>query len=84
MLASVTVVTLDLRDTGPVQDLRGAASTVFSPLRGEGEAVASPFRNGWHGVTGYDDLEDENHQRGFGLGPRAELVLSRAKRRERD
>jgi rod shape-determining protein MreC len=60
VLASVTVVTLDLRDTGPVQDMRGAASTVFSPLRGVGEAVASPFRNGWHGMTGYDDLEDEN------------------------
>jgi rod shape-determining protein MreC len=59
-LASVTVVTLDLRGTGPVQDLRGAASTVFSPMRGVGETVASPFRNGWHGITGYDDLEDEN------------------------
>jgi rod shape-determining protein MreC len=62
VLASITVVTLDARDTGPVQDLRGAASTVFSPLRGVGEAVTSPFRNGWHGVTGYDDLEDENEE----------------------
>lgn len=60
VLASITVVTLDVRNTGPVQDVRAAASTVFSPLRGVGEAVTSPFRNGWHGITGYDDLEDEN------------------------
>lgn len=29
-----------------------------------------------------DDLEDENHRAGLGLGPRAEKVLERAKRRE--
>jgi rod shape-determining protein MreC len=35
---------------------------VFSPLRGVGDAIASPFRNGWQGITGYDDLEDENRE----------------------
>ncbi len=60
ILASLTILTLDYRDTGPVQGLRSVASTVFSPFRAAGDAVADPFRNGWNGIFGYDDLEDEN------------------------
>lgn len=62
VLASLTILTLDYRDTGPVQGLRGAAATVFSPFRGIGDAIASPFRNGWNGIFGYDELEDENER----------------------
>ena len=60
ILASLTILTLDYRDTGPVQGLRSVAGTVFSPFRAVGDAVATPFRNGWNGIFGYDDLEDEN------------------------
>lgn len=62
VLASLTILTLDYRDTGPVQGLRGVAATVFSPFRGIGDAIASPFRNGWNGIFGYDELEDENER----------------------
>lgn len=62
ILASLTILTLDYRDTGPVQGLRSVAGTVFSPFRSVGDAVATPFRNGWNGIFGYDDLKDENDE----------------------
>lgn len=60
VLASLTVLTLDYRDSGPVEGLRSGIGTVFSPLRGVGDAIASPFRNAWRGITDYEDLEAEN------------------------
>jgi rod shape-determining protein MreC len=60
VLASLTVLTLDYRDTGPVQGIRSVFGTVFSPFEGIGNAIASPFENGWKGIFEYDDLEDEN------------------------
>lgn len=60
VLASLTILTLDYRDTAPMRGLRRGAATVFSPVRGVGDAIASPFRNGWSGLTRYDELEDEN------------------------
>lgn len=62
VLGSLTVLTLDYRDTGPVQGVRGVFRTVLSPFEGVGNAVASPFRNGWKGIFDYDDLEDENEE----------------------
>jgi rod shape-determining protein MreC len=60
VLASLTVLTLDYRDTGPVQGVRSVFGTVFSPFEGIGNAIASPFQDAWHGIFSYDDLEDEN------------------------
>jgi rod shape-determining protein MreC len=60
VLASLTVLTLDYKDTGPVQGLRTVAGTVFSPFEGIGNAIASPFEDAWKGIFEYDDLEDEN------------------------
>lgn len=60
VLASLTVLTLDYRDTGPVQGVRSAFGTVFSPFEGIGNAIASPFEKAWKGIFEYDDLEDEN------------------------
>lgn len=62
VLASLTVLTLDYRDSGPVQGARDVVGTVFSPFRSVGDAIASPFRNGWNGIFGYDELEDENER----------------------
>jgi rod shape-determining protein MreC len=62
VLASLTVLTLDYRDTGPVQGLRSVFGTVFSPFEGVGNAIASPFENGWKGIFEYDDLEEENRR----------------------
>lgn len=60
VLASLTVLTLDYRDTGPVQGVRSVFGTVFSPFEGVGRWIASPFQDAWHGIFSYDDLEDEN------------------------
>lgn len=62
VLTSVTVLTLDFRDSSVVSGAREVAATVFSPLRGVAETVTDPFANAWDGVTGYDDLERENDE----------------------
>ncbi|HEX7132275.1 MAG TPA: rod shape-determining protein MreC [Iamia sp.] len=60
VLASLTVLTLDYRDTGPVQGIRRVFGTIFSPFEGIGNAIAGPFEDAWKGIFEYDDLEDEN------------------------
>ena len=62
VLASITLLTLDFRDTGPVQGLREGAATVFDPVRDATDGVTDPFGNAWNGIVGYDELEDENEQ----------------------
>lgn len=62
VLTSITVLTLDFRGSGVVDDLRGAASTVFSPVGDAAGSVAAPFTDAWNGAFGYDDLERENEQ----------------------
>src|SRR5688500_565149 len=62
VLTSITVLTLDFRGSGVVDDLRGAASTVFSPLADGAGSVAEPFTDAWNGAFGYDDLERENEE----------------------
>lgn len=60
VLFSITVLTLDFRDVGVVQDARHAVGSALSPVQGAADFVATPFQNTWNGVTRYDDLADEN------------------------
>lgn len=60
VLTSVTVLTLDFRGSGAVDGARGAAATVFGPVRDAGVAVGRPFANAWNGIFGYGDLASEN------------------------
>lgn len=62
VLASITLLTLDFRGSGPTNGLREVASAVFDPVRSAGGAVARPFANAWDGVAGQDDLEKENEE----------------------
>ena len=62
VLTSITVLTLDFRGSGVVDDLRGAASTVFSPLADGASSVTEPFTDAWNGAFGYGDLERENER----------------------
>ena len=62
VLASVTLLTVGLRDAPVVRDVREGAATVVSPVEGAADAVTSPFRNAWHGITDYEDLRDENER----------------------
>jgi rod shape-determining protein MreC len=72
VLASVTLVVFGLRDVPVVRDLREGAATVVSPVEGAVEAVTSPVRNAWHGITDYDDVMAENDRL------RSELAESQA------
>jgi len=58
--ASVTLVTLGLRDAPVIRDLREGAATVTNPIESGVDAVTRPVRNAWHGVSDYEDLQDEN------------------------
>lgn len=60
VLTSITVLTLDFRGSGAIDDLRGAAATVFGPVRDAGAWVGRPFSDAWNGVFGYDELQAEN------------------------
>lgn len=62
VITSITVLTLDFRDSAVVSGAREVAATVFSPLRGVAETATQPFSNAWNGVTGYEDLERENEE----------------------
>lgn len=62
VITSITLLTLDFRDSAIVSGAREVAATVFSPLRDVAETATDPFANAWNGVTGYEDLERENEQ----------------------
>jgi rod shape-determining protein MreC len=62
VLASITLLTVGLRDAPIVRDVREGAATVVSPVEGAADAVTRPFRNAWHGITDYEDLRDENER----------------------
>ena len=62
VLASVTLLTVGLRDAPVVREVREVAAAVVSPVEGAVDTVTSPVRNGWHGITDYDELERENER----------------------
>src|SRR4051812_32768278 len=62
VLASITLLTLDFRDSGPVQSLRDGAAAVFDPVRNATDGVTKPIGNAWDGIFGYDDLKKENQR----------------------
>jgi rod shape-determining protein MreC len=62
VLASVTLLTVGLRDVPIVRDTREAVGGVLDPVSGVVGAVTSPVRNAWHGVTDYDDVRAERDE----------------------
>jgi rod shape-determining protein MreC len=60
VLASITLLTVGLRDAPVVREVREGASVVLNPVQGAVDTVTAPVRNAWHGVTDYDDLQREN------------------------
>ena len=62
VLASVTLLTVGLRDAPVVRDVREGASVVIGPVESAVDTVTAPVRNAWHGVTDYDDLQRENDE----------------------
>ena len=62
VLTSVTVLTLDQRGDGAriLDAVRGGARDTFAPVQDATDSLLSPVSNLVNGVSGYDDLQDEN------------------------
>lgn len=61
-LLAITLVTIDSVGGGALDPVRNVASDVFSPVGSAVRWVTTPVRNAWAGITGYDELRDDNEQ----------------------
>jgi rod shape-determining protein MreC len=62
ILTSVTVLTLDFRNSGLIDSARDAAANVVGPVRDAVETATEPVTDAWNGMTRYGDLEAENQR----------------------
>lgn len=62
ILTSVTLLTLDFREFGPLESAQSSVRGVFEPVQDAADRVFSPVGDAWQSVTSYDDLEDENER----------------------
>jgi rod shape-determining protein MreC len=62
VLTAVTLITLDVRGSGPISALRGGAHDVVNPIAGASDTVFSPVGDWIDGVTSAASLKDENAQ----------------------
>ena len=60
LLTALTLLVLDLPGTGPLEPVRNALGSVLSPVRETAVKVFDPVTNAWHGMFGYDDVQEEN------------------------
>lgn len=60
ILASLTILTVNFRSTGPVQAVGRVTGSVFDPVRDAAAWVGRPFGNLWNSAFNYSDLEREN------------------------
>jgi rod shape-determining protein MreC len=60
ILTSITLLTLDFRDSSFVRSARDVAASILSPVRGAVDTVTEPLTDAWNGATRYGDLEAEN------------------------
>lgn len=61
-LTSVILITLDLRGSAAVSNVRSAFGTIFRPVESAVRVVSNPVSNVWHGITNYNDVVDENRR----------------------
>ncbi len=61
LLTSITLLTLDARDFEPLQRVEEVMVDAISPLRSGLDDLFDPVGDGWAGVVGYDELQDENY-----------------------
>lgn len=60
LLASVSLITLDFQNFGPLATVQTGFREVISPIRTGGERLASPVTDLWSSATEFDQLEAEN------------------------
>jgi cell shape-determining protein MreC len=62
VLASITLITFDLRGSGIIDGARSTAGDLFSPVQSAADVVFRPIENTWHGIFDYDDVKRERDQ----------------------
>jgi rod shape-determining protein MreC len=60
VVTAVTLITLDVRGTGPIDEIRGASRDVIAPVASAADRVFSPVGDWVGGVTRAGSLKDEN------------------------
>jgi rod shape-determining protein MreC len=81
VLASITLITFDLRGNAIINSARGSASDLFAPVQRVVSTVVRPIENVWHGAFDYDNvkrqrdaLQDQvDSQQGASLAAEAQL-----------
>jgi rod shape-determining protein MreC len=56
VLASLTLITFDLRGNAVIDAARGTAADAFTPVQRVARSVFRPFENAWHGAFSYDKV----------------------------
>lgn len=67
-LLTITIITLDARGVPMISSARDSSRDALAPVRGAARWVTTPFRNAWNGITGYDELREENEKLRSELG----------------
>ena len=62
VLASLTVLTIDFRNTGPIGSARDVVAGVFNPVRSGAATAFRPVGNLWNSAFHYQKLERENQR----------------------
>lgn len=60
VLVTITVVTLDLQDFGPLRSIQTSLRNAVAPAQDAGDSVFSPVTNTWRAITEFDEVEAEN------------------------
>ncbi len=59
LLTTVTILTLDARNFGPVERLKDGVAAVVSPFRSLGDSAFGPVGDAWTSINENDELEAE-------------------------
>ena len=60
LLTTALLLTLDLRGNPIIDGVRNGFSYAMEPVESATNVVTNPIERVWHGITNYDDLEQEN------------------------
>ena len=60
LLTTALLLTLDLRGNPLIDGMRNGFSYAMDPVESATNVVTNPIERIWHGITDYDDLEQEN------------------------
>jgi cell shape-determining protein MreC len=59
VLASITLITFDVRGSGIIDGARSTAGDLFSPVQSAADVVFRPVENTWHGIFDYNAVKQE-------------------------